>query len=188
MKLFGKWDHDIEVKDLGLKRYINLEPRVLPKTAGRTKDKPVVEKFITHLMVPGHRGKKHKITSGYCVGKYSTIYKVLEKAFDIIAERTKKNPLEILVRAIENSSPYELTVSQQVGGIMVRKPVICSPNRGLNLAIRKLAQGSYIKTFNKKKKAEEAIADELIAAANNSNESFAVAERIRQEREAEGAR
>jgi small subunit ribosomal protein S7 len=188
MKLFGKWDYNVEVKDLGLKRYINLEPKVLPRTCGRTKNKPIIEKFITHLMVPGHRGKKHKISSGHCVGKYTTIYKVVERAFDIIAEKTKKNPLEVFVRAIENSAPYELTVSQQVGGIIARRPVICSPKKRLDLAIRRLAQGSYSKTFNKKKKAEEAIAEEIILAYNNSNESFAIAERIRNEKEAEGAR
>ena len=188
MKLFGKWDYNVEVKDLGLKRYINLEPKVLPRTCGRTKNKPIIEKFITHLMVPGHRGKKHKISSGHCVGKYATIYKVVERAFDIIAKKTKKNPLEVFVRAIENSAPYELTVSQQIGGIIARRPVICSPKKRLDLAIRRLSQGSYARTFNKKKKAEEAIAEEIIAAYNNSSESFAIAERIRNEKEAEGAR
>jgi small subunit ribosomal protein S7 len=188
MKLFGKWDYNVNVKDLGLKRYINLKPKVLPKTSGRSKNKSIIEKFITHLMVPGHKGKKHKISSGHCVGKYITIYKVVDKAFDIIAKKTKKNPLEVFVRAIENSAPYELTVAQQIGGITARRPVICAPQRRLDLAIRKLVQGSYAKTFNKKKKAEEAIAEEIIAAANNSNESFAVAERIRSEKEAEGAR
>ncbi len=188
MKLFEKWDYSVEVKDLGLKNYIDLKPKVLPRTGGRTKNKPIVEKFITHLMVPGHKGKKHKISSGHCVGKYATIYNVLEKTFNIISEKTKKNPLEVFVRAIENSAPYELTVSQQVGGIVARRPVICTPQKRLDLAIRKLAQGCYAKTFNKKKKAEEAIADEIIGAGNNSNESFAVAERTRQEKEAEGAR
>ncbi|HIE41219.1 MAG TPA: 30S ribosomal protein S7 [Candidatus Aenigmarchaeota archaeon] len=188
MQLFGRWSYEVEIRDFGLKRYINLEPRVLPRTCGRTKNKPIVEKFITHLMVPGHRGKKHKISSGHCVGKYTTIYKVVEKAFDIIAEKTKKNPLEVFIHAIENSAPYELTVSQQIGGIIARRPVICSPKKRLDFAVRKLAQGSYSRTFNKKKKAEEAIAEEIIAAANNSTESFAIAERTRQEKEAEGAR
>ncbi|OYT43012.1 MAG: 30S ribosomal protein S7 [Candidatus Aenigmarchaeota archaeon ex4484_56] len=188
MKLFGKWDHNVEIKDLGLKKYINIDPKVIPKTCGRTKNKPIIEKFINHLMVPGHKGKKHKITSGRCCGNYMEIYKIVKKSFDIIAEKTKKNPLEVFIRGIENAAPYELTVSQQIGGIIARKPAICSPIRRLNLALRRLTQGSYSKAFNSKKKIEEAIAEEIINAYKNSNESFAIQERIRNEKEAEGAR
>ncbi len=60
-KLFGKWVFNIEVNDLGLKSYINLEQRTLPKTDGRTKNKHIIEKLITHLMIPGHRGKKQQL-------------------------------------------------------------------------------------------------------------------------------
>ncbi len=187
-KLFGKWVFNIEVNDLGLKSYINLEQRILPKTDGRTKNKHIIEKLITHLMIPGHRGKKHKLTSGRCTGKYQTIYNIVEKSFDIIAEKTKKNPIEVFIRAIENSAPYELTVSQQVGGIVARKPSICSPKKRLDLALRRLVQGSYAKAFNKKKKMYEVLAEEFINAGKNSTESNAVAERQRNEKEAEGAR
>jgi small subunit ribosomal protein S7 len=187
-KLFGKWDYNVKIEDLGLKRYINLEPKVLPKIDGRTKNKQIIEKLITHLMVPGHKGKKHKLTSGLCTGKYQTIYNIVEKSFDVVGEKTKKNPIELFVRAIEHSSPYELTVSQQIGGIVARKPAICSPKKRLDLALRRLVQGSYAKTFNKKKKMFEAIAEEIINASKNSTESYAVAERQRNEKEAEGAR
>lgn len=187
-KLFGKWEYNVEVKDLGLKNQINLEPRVLPKSDGRTKNKQIIEKLITHMMVPGHKGKKHKFTSGLCTGKYSTIYEIVEDAFDIVAEKTKKNPLELFVRAIENCSPYELTVSQQIGGIVARKPALCSPKKRLDLALRRLVQGSYAKTFNSKKKMPQVLAEEIIAASNNSTESYAVAERQRNEKEAEGSR
>ena len=187
-KLFGKWEYNVEISDLGLRRYINLEPKILPKTNGRTKNKNVVEKLITHLMVPGHRGKKHRLTSGLCSGKYQTIYNIVEKSFDIIAEKTKKNPILVFVLAIENASPYELTVSQQIGGIVARKPAICSPKKRLDLSLRRLVQGSYEKSFNKKKKMFEALAEEIINASKNSPESYAIAERQRNEKEAEGAR
>jgi len=187
-KLFGKWEYNVEVKDLGLKSYINLEQKILPKTDGKTKNKHIIEKLITHLMVPGHKGKKHKLTSGLCSGKYQTIYNIVEKSFDIIAKKTKKNPISVFIQAIENSAPYELTVSQQIGGIIARKPAICSPKKRLDLALRRLVQGSYAKTFNKKKKMYEILAEEIISASRNSNESYAIAERQRNEKEAEGAR
>ena len=139
-------------------------------------------------MVPGHKGKKHKFTSGLCSGKYQTIYQFVEEAFDIISEKTKKNPIAVFIKALENASPYELTVSQQIGGIVARKPALCSPKKRLDLALRKLVQGSYAKTFNKKKRMAVILAEELIAASNNKDESYAVAERKRNEKEAEGAR
>ncbi len=187
-KLFGKYDYNVEIRDLGLRKYINIKPRILPKTDGRSPNKPIVEKLITHLMVPGHKGKKHKITSGRCPGKYFKIYNIVEKTFDIINKKTNKNPLEVLVGAIENSAPYELTVAQQIGGIVARKPAICSPKKRFDFALRKMVQGSYSKTFNKKKKAEETLSEEIINAYKKNNESFAVAERQRVEKEAAGAR
>ncbi|MCK4730132.1 MAG: 30S ribosomal protein S7 [Candidatus Aenigmarchaeota archaeon] len=187
-KLFGKWDYNVEVEDLGLRTYINIEPKILPKSDGKTTDKQIVERLITHLMVPGHKGKKHRYTSGLCSGKYQTIYKLVEDAFDIISEKTKKNPIAVLIKALENASPYELTVSQQIGGIVARKPALCSPKKRLDLALRKLVQGSYAKTFNKKKKMSVILAEELIAASQNKDESYAIAERKRNEKEAEGAR
>lgn len=187
-KLFGKWGYEVEVKDLGLKPYINLKPVVLPKTSGRTKNKPVVELLMTHMMNPGHKGKKHRITSGLCTGKYTTVYKIVEEAFGIIEQRVKKNPVEVLIRAIENAAPYELTISQQIGGIVARKPAICAPKKRLDFVMRRMVQGSYAKSFNSKKGMAETLASEIIAAYKNSTESFAVAERQRNEKEAEGAR
>ncbi|RLG10867.1 30S ribosomal protein S7, partial [Candidatus Pacearchaeota archaeon] len=52
----------------------------------------------------------------------------------------------------------------------------------------RLVQGSYAKTFNKKKKMYEILAEEIISASRNSNESYAIVERQRNEKEAEGAR
>ncbi|MBN2094919.1 MAG: 30S ribosomal protein S7 [Candidatus Aenigmarchaeota archaeon] len=187
-KLFGKWPYDVQVSDLGLKPYMNLKPTVIPKTCGRVRNKPLVELLIAHMMVPGHKGKKHKITSGLCTGKYTTVYGIVEDAFNLMEQRTKKNPLEVLVKAIENSAPYELTISQQIGGIVARKPAICAPKKRLDLVMRRLVQGSYSKAFNSKKGMTEALASELVAAYKNSTESFAVAERQRNEKEAEGAR
>ncbi|MCK4429585.1 MAG: 30S ribosomal protein S7 [Candidatus Aenigmarchaeota archaeon] len=187
-KLFGKYEYNVEIADLGIKPYIDLKPKILPKTDGRSQSKPIVEKLITHLMVPGHKGKKHKITSGRCPGKYTKIYNLVEKTFDIIHTKTKKNPLEVLIKAIEHSAPYELTVAQQIGGIVARKPAICAPKKRFDFALRKIVQGSYAKSFNKKKKSEMVLAEEIISASTGSTDSYAVAERQRMEKEAEGAR
>ena len=72
IKLFNRWETEhIQVIDPGLKRYINLRPIIIPKTHGRNvgtqfwKSKyHIVERLINKMMIPGHKGKKHKISSG----------------------------------------------------------------------------------------------------------------------------
>ncbi|MEM5790542.1 MAG: 30S ribosomal protein S7 [Candidatus Aenigmatarchaeota archaeon] len=197
MKIFGKWDtKGIEVKDPGLVRYINLEPRILPRSEGRYAKQQfykskmnIVERLMNKLMVPGHRGRKHVISSGRCVGKTSIQYKIVRKAFEKIEEITKKNPIEVLVRAIENAALREEITSYQLGGIIVRRAVVTSPQRRVDIAIKNIVQAAYRKAFGKKENIVDALVDEIIAAYNNdASKSEAIREKERIEREAEGAR
>ena len=92
MKLFNKYDvSQIKINDPGLQGYINLKPLLVPKTTGRNaKNKfwrskyNVVERLMNKLMVTGHRGKKHKISSGHNTGKGILVYNIVLKTFDII--------------------------------------------------------------------------------------------------------
>ena len=67
IKAFNKWDvNGIKVDDPGLKSYITLEPRIVPKTGARYaknrfhKSKSfIIERMINKLMVHVHKGKKH---------------------------------------------------------------------------------------------------------------------------------
>ena len=197
IKLFGKWSFKgIEVKDPGLVRYINLSPIYIPKSRGRYsktrfhKSKmSIVERLITKLMVPGHRGKKHVISSGRCTGRWETKVKIIMDTFEIIEKRLKKNPIEVLVRAIENAALREEIASYQVGGIIVRKAVVTSPQRRVDLALRHIVQAAYRKAFNKKKNMAETLAEEIIGAYNNDpSKSDAIKEKERIEKEAEAAR
>lgn len=194
--LFNRWDlSDVVVEDPGLRGYINLEPILVPRTDGRYATKEfqknrmnIVERFMNKLMVPGHRGKKHKLTSGHFPGNTQTLYNSVKRAFEILEEKTKKNPVQVLVRAIENSALLEEVASYRLGGIIARNAVVTSPQRRLDLALRYLTQGIYKSTFKSKRTLAETIAEELILASNNDPKSFAVSERNRIEREAEGAR
>lgn len=197
MKIFDRWETDkIEVNDAGLKKYIGLEPIIIPKSGGRyssghqTKSKMnIVERLITKLMVPGHRGKKHVISSGRATGKYETHYKTLKDVFEIIEKKTKKNPIEVLVRAIENAALREEIASYQIGGIIVRRAVVTSPQRRVDLALRNITQAAYRKSFGKKENIATTLANELMASSeNDASKSEAVKEKERIEREAEGAR
>jgi small subunit ribosomal protein S7 len=197
IKIFGRWStKGIEVKDPGLKRYINLQPFIIPRTRGRYaklqfgKSKVnVVERLISKLMVPGHRGKKHVISSGRATGKYLTKVKIVKNAFEKIEEKTKKNPIEIFVRALENAALREEIASYQVGGIIVRRAVVTSPQRRVDIALRNLVQAAYRKAYGKKEDMATALAQEIIAAYNNdASKSEAIREKERIEKEAEMSR
>lgn len=196
MKLFGRWETKVEVKDPGLKNYILLSPQLVPSSHGRFSTKPfqkarmnLLERFANKLCVPGHFGKRHKLSSGRLTGKKEKKFLLLLKALEKIEQRTKKNPLEILVRAVENAALREEIAGYQVGGIIVRRAVVTSPQRRINLALSNLAQAAYRKSFGKKIGIVDALVDELLGAyQNDPSKSAAVKEKERIEKEAEGAR
>jgi len=171
IKLFGEWGfEDIEVRDIGLKRYINLDPIYLPHSGGRHEARKfrksnlnIVERLINNLMKPGSSGgEKIRITSA------------VKTAFSIVNIKTGRNPIEMLVRAIENSAPNEDTTRIGYGGVVYRLAVDCSPQRRIDLALRYIVRGIKEQTFGNRKTLEEIIADQLIGAANNDSNNFAV--------------
>jgi len=194
--LFNRWSFSgVEVRDPGLKKCINLHPVVLPKTCGKYgtvsihKSKMnVVERFINKLFVPGHKGKKHKLTSGHVVGNYQKVLKAVKEAFEIIEKKTKKNPIQVLVTAIENGALYEEVMGYRVGGIIARKAVVVSPQRRYDISLRLIAQDIFSKSFKSRKSLAQVIAEELLEIANNDQRNNVIRERMRIEKEAEGAR
>ena len=121
IKLFNQWDtKDVKVNDLGLVNYINLDPIIVPKTGGRYakfrfyKNKyHIVERLMNKIMVPGHKGKKHRLSSGHNTGKGQGAYKIVRGALEIIEKRLNKNPIEVFVIALENAAPRdEITAIQ----------------------------------------------------------------------------
>lgn len=196
IKVFNRWSTKaVNILDPGLKNYINLQDSILPKSRGRYRQQfhkskmNIVERLITKLMVPGHHGKKHKLTSGRVVGRYITNYNTVERAFEKIEEITKRNPVEVFVRAIENAALREEIANYQVGGIIVRRAVITSPQRRVDIALKNIVQAAYRKSFGKKESIVDALVNEIIGAYNNDkSKSEAIAEKERIEKEAEGAR
>lgn len=171
IKLFGEWDYEgIEVRDISLKRYLNLEPVYLPHSGGRHEARRfrksnlnIVERFINGLMKPGSSG-----------GDKSRITDTVQTAFKIINLKTGRNPIEVLVRSVENASPNEDTTRIGYGGVVYRLAVDISPQRRIDLALRFIVKGISEQTFNNVKTLEEIIADQLIGAANNDGNNFAI--------------
>jgi len=196
IKFFNLWDtKDIKVTDPGLKPYINLTPVLVPKTEGRNikqrfhKSKTsIIERLINKLMVPGHKGKKHKLTSYHLTGKKTNAYKIVLKTFKIIEEKTNQNPIKIFVKALENAAPREEITTIEYGGARYPQAVECGPQRRVDIALRMMTQGAYQKSFNKKIKIEQALADEILKAYNCDKESAAIAKKLELERQADASR
>ena len=195
-KIFNRWDiSQIEVKDPGLKRYVNLNPVLVPRTGGKfvktrfwKSKNNIVERFINKLMIPGHRGKKHKTTSGRASGKSVKVYKIVEDVFKIVEEKTKRNPIEVFIKALENSAPREEITTIEYGGARYPQAVECAPQRRVDIALRQMIQGSYQKSFNKKINMTQALADEILKAFINDQGSTAIAKKLELERQADASR
>ncbi|MEM2908081.1 MAG: 30S ribosomal protein S7 [Candidatus Hadarchaeales archaeon] len=198
-KYFGKWGvSDIQIKDKGLERYIRLQPNLVIHSGGRHASRqfgkaevPIVERLVNKVMRsgPGVRklGGRFIRGAGAC-GKKHKAYNIVRKAFEIIEQRTKKNPIQVLVDAIQNAAPREETTRVSYGGITYHIAVDSAPQRRLDIALKNLAAGAFAASFNSKKPIEECLADEIILAANYDMKSFAIARKEETERIAKGAR
>lgn len=194
-KIFDLYDiTEVKVEDPGLKNVINLEPKLLVKSHGRNVMKAgqtkvnIIERLMNKLAVAGHRGKKHRIIFGHVTGKYTKNMKNVIEALKLIEKRTDKNPVQILVKAIENAAPRDEITVIEYGGARYPQAVDVSPLRRVNLAIKHLVHGASDKAFNKKKNIIQGLAEEIILASENNGESFAVRKRNEAEKQADSAR
>ena len=106
----------------------------------------------------------------------------------IIEEKTKLNPVAVFVKALENAAPREEITAIEYGGARYPKAVECSPQRRIDLALRNMIQGAYANSFNKKKGAVNALADEIINAHNLDMKSNAISKKNELERQADSSR
>ncbi len=194
-KAFDKYDlTTIEVKDLGLKNAINLEPKLVIKSHGRNVVKygqtkvNIIERLVNRIATAGHRGKKHRIQKGNATGKYTKNMKIVLEAFELVEKKTGKNPVEVFIRAIENSAPRDEVTMIEYGGARYPQAVDVSPIRRINLALKHLTHGASDKAFNKKKTFAQALAEEIFMASENNGESFAVRKKKDAEAQADSAR
>ena len=194
-KIFDLYDiSEIEVKDPGLKNAINLKPKLVLKSQGRNVVKlgqakvNVVERLMNKLATSGHRGKKHKIEQGHVTGKYSKNMNLVLEAFKIIEKKTGKNPVQVLVNAIEKAAPRDEVTVIEYGGARYPQAVDISPLRRVNLALKHITHGAGDKAFNKKKTIAQSIAEEIMLTAEESGDSFSFRKKKESEAQADSAR
>ncbi|MFX1364188.1 MAG: 30S ribosomal protein S7 [Promethearchaeota archaeon] len=198
IRLFNKWPFDdIQIKDITLKNYINLKPIIIPHSAGRHEHKrfwktskvSIIERFANRLLSPGYIGSKikgHK--SSYNSGKKSKLIKSIKNAFILIELLTNQNPIQILIDAIVATAPREETTKIAMGGISYASAVDIAPQRRVDLAIKYLSQAISARSHSNERQFEENLAQELILASKNSQESRAIKRKDEIERIAVSAR
>jgi small subunit ribosomal protein S7 len=195
--IFGKWDiNEVKLSDPSLQNYINLGDRA-PHSHGKhskkqfgKSDLTIVERVTNNLMRSASARKVggHWIIHRFGTGKKTKATKALMAAMEIIAEKAKENPVQVLVRAVENAAPREETTRVKWGGVTRHLAVDISPQRRLDFALHNIAIASLAKSYKSTKSWGEALADELLLAAANDANSQSVAKKIEVERVAKGAR
>jgi len=191
--LFRKWDlSGIEVQDPGLKTAISLKTTIIPLTFGRSAlkrfnkaDVNLVERLENKIM---HFGKKYAKNTGRMGGKKIRVLNTVKAAFQIIHLKTGKNPVEVLVRAVEYSAPNEDTTRIVYGGTVYHVSVDVSPLRRVDLALRFITDGVKEATFSNPKAIEEYLAEHLIMAAGNNPNAPSVKKKNELERIAQASR
>ncbi len=97
-------------------------------------------------------------------GKKTIARKIVYGAFNIIKEKTKKEPLEVFEKAINNASPLLEIKPKRVGGATYQVPREVRGDRQTTLAMRWIIQAAKNK---KGKPMREKLAEELILSSNN---------------------
>lgn len=147
-KVFDSWElEEVKVEDLGLVNYICLDEIMVPHTMGRHVKRQfaksrvsIVERLMNKIMrTERNSGKKNKA------------YNIVKEAFTVINQRTKENPVQILVKAVENSAPREETTRIKYGGIGYQVAVDIAPQRRVDLAIGFITRGALQSAFKRKK-------------------------------------
>ena len=191
--LWGRWDiSGVKVEDPGLQTVLNLKPMLVPHSGGRHEHKRfgktrvnVVERLVNQMT---HFGKKYAKNTGRMGGKKQKAMSIVKTAFMIVELKTGQNPVQQLVKAIQNSAPNEDTTRLTYGGVVYHQSVDISPVRRVDLALRFISEGVRTAAFGSGKTVEEVLAEEIVQAAAGDANSYAVKKKNEQERVAMASR
>ena len=110
----------------------------------------LVTRLVNNIMLDGKKGVAQKIVYG---------------AFDIIAEKSGKNPLEVFEAAMENIMPVLEVKARRVGGATYQVPIEVRPDRKQTLGLRWLTKYARLRNERTMK---ERLANEILDAVNGN--------------------
>jgi len=102
-------------------------------------------------------------------GKKTTAEKIVYKAFNLIQEQTKEDPVVVFEKAISNAAPLLEVVSRRIGGANYQIPVEVKPERRFVLGSKWIIEAAKNK---KGKPMYEKLAEEIIAAYKNEGDAI----------------
>ncbi|HLE29237.1 MAG TPA: 30S ribosomal protein S7 [Anaerolineales bacterium] len=120
----------------------------------------VVQEFINRMM---RQGKK------------SVAAHIMYRTLDVVADRSKKEAIEVLDQALKNVSPLIEVKPRRVGGATYQVPVEVPPDRRQTLAMRWLLAAAHARAG---KSMAEKLAGELLDAANNQGAAIKKREEV----------
>ena len=129
----------------------------------------LVTKLINSIMLDGKKGVAQKVVYG---------------AFDMVKEKTEKEPLEVFTQAMENIMPSLEVKARRVGGATYQVPMEVRPARRTTLGLRWLT--TYARSRSERTMAER-LAGELMDAANNTGSAVKKREEVHKAAEANKA-
>ena len=129
----------------------------------------LVTKLVNSVMLDGKKGVAQKVVYG---------------AFDLIKEKTEKDPVEVFAQAMENVMPSLEVKARRVGGANYQVPMEVRPARRQTLALRWLTV--YTRSRGERTMAER-LAGELMDAANNTGNAVKKREDMHKQAEANKA-
>jgi len=110
----------------------------------------LVAQLTSHIMEDGKRTKAERIVYG---------------AFDLVAQRTDGDPIQVFRRAVDNVRPQMEVKSRRVGGATYQVPIEVKQSRATTLALRWLTQYSRNR---REHSMVERLGAEMMDAANNT--------------------
>lgn len=188
VKLYGTYDYNVKIEDITQTELVAINNKkanvYIPHTSGRYQVKrfrkatcPILERLTNAMMRKGRNS-----------GKKNLAMQIVKQTMDIIALVTGKNPLETLLKAISIGGPREDTARTGSGGNAKKSSVDVSPMRRVNLAIYLMTSGARKAAFRNVRNVAECLADEIIATATNSPNSFSIRKKDEIERNAKSNR
>merc|ERR1719229_780356 len=188
IKLFTKWSFDdVVCNDISLEDYLAVKPQhatFVPHTAGQYQKKrfrkaqcPIVERLVCSMMMHGRNN-----------GKKLMAIRIVRQCFEIIHLITGQNPLQVFVDAVMKAGPREDSTRIGSAGVVRRQAVDVSPLRRVNQAIWYMCTGARDQSFRQIKSIAECLADEIMNAANDNQNSFAIKRKDETERVAKANR
>lgn len=120
----------------------------------------MVAKFINMVMLSGKKSVAEKIVYG---------------ALDVVVERLKGEPVELLTKALENVRPMVEVKSRRVGGATYQVPVEVRANRRTTLAMRWLVDAARKRN---EKSMDRRLAGEILDAAENKGSAVKKREEV----------